>query len=157
MKAKFNAGVEFDFLTKDEVEKVLRGWMSEAIRGIKFVSFAGQLAKSGATFTLNSNTLGVSGNLGPGDGFYWSVMNVNINGAGVAAADTFTIYDSDTSGTRVRVPVLTNAGKSFQKGEFVLPGKGKVAATGASTGAGSEIFISGTAIEVPEQLKWQLC
>lgn len=158
MKAKLTAGAEFDFLTKGEVDAALRGWMSELVRGIKYVPIGMQTLKTAATFTIGPNSvLAGGGQLGPAEGFCWAVMSVNVNGPGIAAADTFTIYDSDVSGTRVRVPLLTNAGKSFQKGEFVLQGPGKLFVTGGSTGAGNEIFVSGTAIEVPEQLKWQLC
>jgi hypothetical protein len=157
VKVEIQAGAKIDILTPDEMKHMLRGWMAETIRGVKFIPFSGQIAKAGATFTIGPNTQLPAGNLGPAEGFYWAVMSVNVQGPGIAAADTFVIYDNDTSGTKVRVPNLTNAGKSFQKAEFVLPGPNRICVTGASTGAGNEIFVTGTAIEVPESLKWQLC
>lgn len=156
-KFKIEAGAELDVLTKDEMGATLRGWLQESVRGVKFVSIVAETAKTGATFTIGGNVAEPQGTLGPTDGFLWSVMSVNVNGPGVAAADTFVIYDGDTSGTRVRVPTLTNAGRSFQKGEFVMLGPRKIRVTGASTGAGTEIFVAGMAIEVPLQLAWMLC
>lgn len=157
MKVKLQANAELDFLTKGEMADVLRGWLAETARGVKFVPFYAQLAKTAATFTVGANSQLPAGSLGPAEGFFWSVMQVAVTGAGIAAADTFSVYVNDISGTAVRVPTLTNAGKSFQKGEFVLQGPSRIAVTGASTGAGTEIFVAGTAIEVPENLKWQLC
>jgi hypothetical protein len=159
MKAKFDIGAELNFITKEEMDQALRGWMAESVRGIRFVPFYGQFAKTGATFTISPNTVGIGsqGSLGPAAGFLWSVMQVAVFGPGVAAGDLFQVFDNDTSASRVRVPNLTNAGKSFNKGEFVLRGPNKIMVTGASTGTGTEIFVSGTAIEVPDTLAWQLC
>jgi len=157
MKAKLAANAEIDFLTREEMAQTLRSWMQEAVRGAKFIPFYGEILKTGATFAIDGNSTEPQGTLGPAEGFLWSVMSINVTGPGIAAADTFVVYDGTVSGTRVRVPNLTNAGKSFQKAEFVLPGPSKIRVTGASTGAGGEIFVAGMAIEVPVAQSWMLC
>ena len=156
-KVKIRADAELSTLDRDELRAELRSWMQEALRGAKFIPLYGQITKTGATFTIGDNSVDPAGLLGPADGFVWSVMSINVNGPGIAAADTFIVYDSTVSGTRVRVPNLTNAGKSFQKAEFVVTGPEKIRVTGASTGAGNEIFVSGSAIEVPTSQSWMLC
>ncbi len=158
-KVKLQAGAELDFLDRKEMLDTLRSWMQENVRGVKFVPFTMGFKRTGATFLIDDlGAAQLGGVPGPSEGFVWSVMNICISGPGVTAADTFQIYDGNVSATRLRVPNLTNAGKSFQKGEFVLPGPSQIRAAGASTGAaGGEIFITGTAIEVPTSQTWMLC
>lgn len=156
MKFKLTANADIDLLTDSEVRKALKDagveWRAELARGVKFVrrSASGTISESGALSINDSD-------MGPADGFTWSVTLVSVTG--LLAAEQLAIYQNEASDTRF----IGYAGAGpdgmmpFDKG--VLPFHGTEYLVAAGTGyatTGRTITVVMRAIEVPVQTEWQL-
>ena len=158
MKAKINAGADIDFLTKDELTEALAAWMGEVARGITFRQFSARTDVVGGVWTIGGNQADNRSNiLGPAEGFKWSITRMYVSGTGVVpGTDLFSVYIDELSSSKLVVSGLTR-GKEWDPAVFPLQGGEKIALSGVGTGAtGTEVTVSGAAIELPNQLAWQL-
>jgi hypothetical protein len=155
MKAKFEVGADIDFLTRDELRAELSGWLAEISRGVRFRAFTGTGTVAGGVWQITSDTPGGK-DLGPAAGILWSVTGLIVSGSGYSpAADTYSVYLGDVSAARLQRSAIVRD-TSWDVGGLVLTGPERLALAGVGTGAGTEIVVSGRAVEVPIHLGWQL-
>lgn len=161
MKVRLQAGAELDLLNSREMEdvlsRVLIGWRAEISRGVRFRQFTGRGIVAAGTWTI-SPTDADDNVLGPDPGMLWSVTQVAVSGTGiVAGTDLFSLYLDEITPTRLIQNRLGLSGTGqWDIGGLVLGGGSKLAAAGPGTGAGSEVWLAGRAVELPVQLAWQL-
>lgn len=75
MKAKIEAGFEFDILTKDEVKEILTDTMAQFWIGVRFLNRAAQGTVDGAGGLVIDDQA-----MGPAGGFLWAVTRVSVHG-----------------------------------------------------------------------------
>lgn len=162
MKMKLQAGMEIDMITPAEMSAALeadrKAWQGEIARGIDFKDIALTGVKNGAVWSLDlSNVLQQQRrDMGPSAGFVWSITRLYVSGTGVVAGtDLFSIYTDEVSATKLVASGLTR-GKEWNLGGLVLAESRTLAFSGAATGAGSDIWVAGQAVQMPRQLMWQL-
>lgn len=149
MKVEIQAGAKFETLTPGEVQTMFAGWMAELARGPRFRRFSAQTTKGAGTWAIDGQT--TADPLGPAEGFLWSVMFVAFAGSGfTAGTDAVSVFIGDDAPSRIVASGITRR-QAFNKGEVVLLGGEALSLTGAATGAGDQVFVSGSAIEVPVQ------
>lgn len=159
MKFKIEAGGELDLLTQAEAEgamfAALQSWSREIGRGVKFRTPSATGVKSGATFTIDGRSL-TNQTLGPDAGMVWSVMRANISGGAiVSGTDLWSLYHGDASPSKLIDNRLTTM-RQFNIGAVVLTQNDVLVATGAATGAGNDVALSLSVVELPYQLAWML-
>ena len=161
MKVKLQAGAEMDLLTREEVRAELQAhgaWRGEIARGVKFRDFSGQGTVTGAVWSIGGDTPNNDKDpLGPQAGFVWAVTRIAVSGNGfVPGTDLFSVYKDSISATKLIVSGLTR-GTTWDVPTLVLNSNQVLALTGAGTGlTGTDVFVSGQAVELPVQLAWQL-
>lgn len=156
MRVKLEAGAQLDLITAEEVRNTLDAWYSEIMRGVTFRYIGGQTNQAAGVFSIGgaSDSEDV---LGPRAGFMWAVTRLAVSGNGFnPAADTFTVYINDQSPSKLVVQNIVRQ-QLFDMGVLVLTAKDRLLVTGPATGAaGTDVTLSGAAIEVPVQLAWKL-
>jgi hypothetical protein len=162
VKAKIEAGVDIELLTqselREEIAHAMTAWRAELSRGVKYRKFSAQTVLTGATWAIGGDSP-QSGNevLGPEPGFMWSITRLAVSGGGFNSnADTWSIFTNSPTPSNF---ILLNFGfgDQWDTGVIVLNGPDKLAFTGAGTGvAGTDIIVSGAAVEVPVQQGWRL-
>jgi hypothetical protein len=147
-KFKLQAGMELDLLTRKEVLETLQAWHAELVRGVHFRSIVERTEQVAAAF---------SATLRPPAGFVWSVTILALSGNGInLGADTFTIYRDEVAPSKLVASAISRQ-REWDAGVLVVEGPNALVVTGPATGvAGTDVFVTGAAIEVPEQLAWQL-
>jgi hypothetical protein len=155
---EIKAGAKLDLLNKAEMREVLVGWYAEIGRGIKFRQFSGQGTVAGAVWTIGGNAADNRRDpLGPEAGMLWAVTRLAVSGNGVIpGTDLFSVFVNEITPSKLVESGLTRGAK-YDVGVLVLTGNDRLALAGAGTGvAGTDVTVSGAAIEVPVQLAWQL-
>ncbi len=152
MEFKIEAGAKINLLTKEEVGEVFAGWKAELARGIKFRTFSIRTDVAGGVFSTTNVDFA-----GPDAGFVWAVTRLAISGAGlVLGTDLANVYVDDVTPSKLVMSGLTRQATWDIPG-LILTGGSRVIVTGVGTGAtGTDVTVSGAAIEVPLQLAWQL-
>lgn len=155
MKFKLQAGAELDLITEHEMRGVLADWMAEITRGVKFRQFSARADVSGGVWTITQDRNN-SDVLGPAGGMIWAVTRIAVAGNGfVAGTDTFSVYTDEITPSKLIESGLTR-GARWTPPVVTLNGSEKLALSGVGTGAGTDVTVSGQAIELPLQLAWQL-
>jgi len=158
-EVSLHAGAKLDLLNRDEVKDVLdvamTSWRKELARGVRFRAFSGRATVVGGAWQMLP-TDADDNILGPNPGMVWSVTTIAVSGGGIlGGTDRFGVYIDDISPTKLVVGrILDNV--LFDVGALVIDGASKLALAGAGTGAGTVVWMSGRAVELPVQLAWQL-
>lgn len=162
MKAKFQVGSEIEFLTKDELGEELKtalgAWRTEIGRGVRWRKFSGQGTVAGGAWVIGGTGANNDKDpLGPQPGFVWAVTRIAVSGNGfVPGTDAFSVYVGEAVPSRLVITGLTR-GETWDVAVLVLNGGEELALTGVGTGlAGTDVTVSGQAVELPSQLAWQL-
>lgn len=153
MKAKIQAGAEFDFLTSGELRKELNdarlSWRDEVSRGVRFRRFsfvgvadgAGLLAAGGAG----------SDPTGPDQGMAWRLLRLSVTNYD-PAVNALGLFNGAAGGSSVIVPKL--ATYTTQMDEVLMPGDTLVVA--GTVVAGARVWVTGQVKEAPVSLLWRL-
>lgn len=151
MKMKLTANAEIDLMNADELAHVLRSWQKEITTGVRFRQFAGQATVAGGVWSMTNQQLG------PDPGMVWAVTRVAIGGNGITVGtDLFNAYVGEVSPSKL-IESGISRGARWILPTVVLNGPEQLVFQGAGTnGAGTDVTISGAAIELPQQLAWQL-
>lgn len=166
MKFKIEAGAELDLISRGELREELAiatgAWREEISRGVKWRKFSAQgvvgTPNPAGTWLIGAGAPNNSKDtLGPDVGFVWAVTRIAVSGNGfVPGTDLFSVYVDEISPSRLVISGLTR-GNTWDVGTFVLHSGEALALSGAGTGvAGTDVTVSGQAVEVPAQLAWQL-
>jgi hypothetical protein len=84
------------------------------------------------------------------------VTGIAVSGNGFnPAADTYSVFFDEASPTKLVRSGLTRD-STWDVGSLVIDGASGLALSGVGTAGGTEIWVSGRAVEVPVQLAWQL-
>lgn len=153
MKARFQAGAEFDFLTEEEAARAARVGFTDAMvelrRGVKFPRRAKQAtATAGGVLTITAD------DFGPDGGFGWAVTRVALN---LAADEEAGIFVNDTTaGSFIGNIVNPRNFDTFDGCGLVLRPHERliIAATGVTASGVYTATVS--AVELPEPMLWQL-
>jgi len=161
-KVKLSAGNELDILNKDELSHALEAfrldWQVEATIGPKVVRFGSNAvvtAAGGLSLGGNGASL-VSGRLGPAQSMVWSVKRVAVTGL-KTPGDSLALYvNTDQPGNLVH-PSVTGY-LPFGSDQLVLMPDDTLLFTGAAllAPAGSQIYVSGQAWELPVTMMYRL-
>ena len=155
MKVKLEAGAEFDFLTKDELRKVLADWMVETVKGARPVRFSG-MATIDAAHTVQlggSSSSDPTGTWGPDAGFVWTVRRLAVRGIN-PSAESLSLYINNESPLSLVRDTITGY-VDFSTSELIVQGPEKLLLVGNSLNSTGNVFVSGAAIEFPIGLAWQ--
>lgn len=158
MKFKLQAGAELDILSAPEVRQILGSWFTEVTRGIKFRQFSGRAALAGGVWTIGGNaTDNRQDVLGPEPGLLWAVTRIAVSGNGfVPGTDAFSVYIDEVTPSKLIESGLTR-GARWDVPIVQLNGGERLTLSGVGTGVnGTDVVVSGQAVEVPAQLAWQL-
>lgn len=162
MKAKLQAGVELDLLTQTELREELQAaaaWRTEIARGVRWRKFSAQGNVATGVWTIGGAATpnNDKDQMGPQDGFVWSVTRVAVSGNGfVAGTDLFSVFVDENTPSKLVTSGLTRW-QPYDVGTLVLNGGEQLLLTGAGTGlAGTDVTVSGQAIELPVQLAWRM-
>lgn len=162
MKFKLHAGAEMDLLTRDELGDELRSlyeaWKAEIPRGVKFRPFSASASVSAARWTVGDAAANNDKDpLGPQSGFVWAVTRLNVAGNGVIqGTDLWEVY-LDSASPSKQVSNGHTRYVTYDVGVFVVHSPSTLVVTGAGTGvAGTDVWVSGQAVELPKELAWQL-
>ncbi len=158
MKFKMTAVGEIDVLTQHELRESLAGWMAEITRGVRYRQFSAGANVAGGVWTIGGTSADNNQDtLGPRPGMLWAITGIAVSGNGVIpGTDLFSVYTNEVSPSTLVVGGLTR-GQMFDIPPFVLNGGDQIALAGVGTGvAGIDVTVSGRAVEVPDQLGWQL-
>lgn len=162
MKAKIEAGGTLELLTqgelRDELARAMEGWRAELGRGVKFRKFSAQATVSGGVWSVGGGAAAAQKQtLGPAPGFMWSVTRIAVSGGGYNnGADDWDLF-SDAAQPSNLILLNFGVGDQWEPGVIVLTGPEELVFVGRGTGiAGTDIHISGQAIEVPVQQGWRL-
>lgn len=163
MKFKMSAGAEFDVLTQHELDKSLQqlmlDWRREVERGPKHIRFSanGVVTDNGA-LTIGGDTQSeTTGRLGPEQSMVWSVKRWAITGLAVNGGDSLTAYiNTDQPNTLIKGDVTGY--DRFGSDELVLNGGDRLLFVGSEliATAGTRVFLSGAAWELPATLAYRL-
>ena len=121
MKTKIQAGAEIETITKDEVRELLKAsqtsWFNEVAKGDRYKRFAVQstvLADGTVTFGNDAHN-----QVGPNDGFVWSLKRVNFVVAGFDPTSNATyLYLNDPNPSSM-IRQLSDAYTQFGNNEVV--------------------------------------
>ncbi len=159
MKQKFNAGVELDMITKDEVKDLLQAqmtsWFNEVAKGDRYKRFSAQatvLADGTVTFGQDAHN-----RVGPNDGFIWSLKRLNIGpdtGIDPSTDDVFLFFNDANPSSMIRQ--LAANYSQFGTNEVVLYPGDSLVITSSSLTAGDILTISGAVRELPLPMGWRL-
>lgn len=160
MKVKLQAGAELDLFNREEMaaelDRIFAAWKAEIPRGVKWRPFSASTVAAGGVWAI-----GGPGNdkdqLGPNPGFVWAVTRLAVSGNGVVqGTDIWNVFMDDIAPSK-----LVSSGHTrfvtYDVGVFVLNPNGQILAQGAATGlGGTDVTLSGQAVELPKELSWQL-
>ena len=163
MKVRLTAGAELDLLTEGEARNAfhaaLTDWRVELARGPKHVRFSGNgLIDANGAVTIGGDTQSEStGRLGPEQSLVWSVKRWTVSGLAVNGGDSLTAYiNTDQPNTLIKGGITGY--DHFGSDSLVLSGGDRLLFVGSSliAAAGTRVFISGAAWELPASLAYQL-
>lgn len=160
MKFKLAAGAELDLLTRDELREELSSagaWRKEIARAAKFPTFSATTNVAGGVWSVGPGTAdNQAQKLGPEPGFVWSIMRVVVNGNGIVyGTDLWNLFIGDPSPSKF--VLRANDFQQFNVGALIISGGDQLYASGVGTGvAGTDVALTGQAIELPVQLAWRL-
>lgn len=161
MKAKLEAGMTLDFLTREEVREELRefakAWKQEIARGVRFVKFSVATVRA-----VPANTWQVGGDtgnndkdqLGPQPGFLWAVTRIKVSGnAYNTTGDDFQVFIDERTPSKF-VDQQFGPGDFYDVPKLVLNGGETLLIRGTATVVATEndVVVAGAAVEVPVQL-----
>ncbi len=155
---EIKAGAKLDLLTQKELQASLAGWFAEITRGVRFRQFSAQGTVVGGVWTIGGSAAeNRASSLGPEPGMLWAVTGIAVSGNGVIpGTDLFSVFIDEVTPSKLVDSGLTRS-RSWDSPSLVLQGESRLAFTGAGTGiAGTDVTVSGRAVEVPVQLAWQL-
>lgn len=162
MKMKFQVGQDFDMLNLDEMRQALAesrtDWANELIRGVKFVRIVAKTTTSGGAWQISStNSADSTNRLGPAPGMVWGVSRIAVSGAGlVLGTDLFSLFLGDPAPSTLVESGLTRGRVFGSSSALVLAEGDRLGFQGLATGGGTDVTVSGAAIELPYMLAWQL-
>lgn len=155
---KMEAGATFDVPSlgehQDLLERTLRSWEYEKLKGIKVLNLPQlQGTASGGTLKLGYGSVPV----GPKAGYIWSVSRLVV--AGLATGTTPDIVNFYVNHDSAAVPLWqlngNSFGETFGKLQMVLFGGDFLLCTGTITST-STITVGGTVIEIPAEMVGKL-
>jgi hypothetical protein len=148
-EVEFKLGAKLDMLNKSEMRETLAAWWAEIARGVRFRRFNGQATVAGGVWDMGTR-------VGPREDFVWAVTRIAVTGGGlVLGTDTWQVAVNEAQpGSIVGTGFTRNA--PFDVPTLILNGGDLLRVNGVGTGAGTDVAVSGAAIEVPTQLSWQL-
>jgi hypothetical protein len=147
-KVKIQAGAEIDTLNKREMEGILRDWMTEAIRGVKYPLISGNAAIVGAALSITIP--------GPLPGYLWSIKRLQVTG--LSGTDTVTLGLNDAGPMKSVQAAIAGPAWYAHWGSNVLvvEGGNHLIISGSSLASTGQVYVSGQVKEVPATLAWQL-
>lgn len=155
---ELGVGKQLDILTPDDLRGIIAGWQVEAVRGYKSRRFgATGGADSTGKVTVGGATNPLSGQLGPTQGFAWSVrrLSVRIDGNPNVAWSLYVGAENENA-VVADVPATAFGLIQFQPGALVLKEGEQLVAVASGFTSTSRIVLSGHAVEAPIQLAWRL-
>lgn len=157
-KFKLQAGMDLDLFTQKEMDDSLkrfsRDWMVEAAKGPRHVRWSARGTIAAGILRIGGNDATVdSGRLGPEAGMVWSVKRWNVQGLNVA--DTLHAYVNSDSPWNSIIDGITGYNR-FGSDELVIMGNDRLLFTGTALVATGDIFVSGSAWELPATLMYRL-
>jgi hypothetical protein len=159
VKAKFEVGAELDLLNSTEAEaamlSALQSWSREVGRGVKYRTPSATGRVAGGVWTIDGRAL-TNQTLGPDPGMVWSVMRAVVSGGGIVlGTDLWNLYHGDANPSKLIDARLTVM-RQFNIGAVVLTNNDVLVAQGVGTGAGTDVTLALSVVELPYQLAWQL-
>ena len=162
MKFTIHAGAEMETLTQGELSEeltaALSAWRAELGRGAKWRKFSARADVAAGVWTIGGASAPNNDKYatGPQPGFTWAVTRVAVAGNGViAGTDLWSVYVDDVTPSRLVTSGHTRF-QTYDVGVLVLNGGEQLTLNGVGTGAGTDVTVSGQAVEIPEQLAWML-
>jgi hypothetical protein len=149
MEFEIKAGGKLDLLTKAEAREAFTEAMVELYRGVRFVTRAAQGTVTGAgALSIVDETFG------PESGFVWSVSRVS---ALLTTNQTVTLSKNEAAPSNFVGLVLASPGFAvFDSRALVLNPLEKLVITGTGLTAAQVVAVTIAAVEIPQQLAWQL-
>lgn len=151
MKTVLELGASLDTLTRDELSEELARQTQDAYRqlarGVKYMRF-GPVATTIASSAFSLDGTGHP-QLGPREGFVWSIRRLLITGlTSSATPDVVNIYRNGPTGIPVWQLNGNSFGVTFGKCEFLLlPGEALSIANSGTIAATGQVTISGDLVE----------
>lgn|SRR5487761_941095 len=156
-KVRLRLDNEIDILTKSELDDSLdkqHGWEREAAFGLRHQDLPRMYG------TPNAGTLNLGGDqpdqpmCGPGQGWYWAVKRVSVDGLSVAApADAVRLYKE----TKFVCWITAQPGfVTFGKDGLILKPGDFLRIVGTGLVATGQIEVFGEAVSVPGPLMWKI-
>jgi hypothetical protein len=161
MKTRIKVDAELEMLTQSELREELtaamQGWRAELGRGVKFRKFSAQATVVGGFWDVGGMAASnQKQTLGPEPGFMWSITRLAVSGGGFdPTSDTWQLF-SDSNQPSKLILLNFGYGDQWEPGVIVLTGPEQLVFAGDGSGGGTDIHISGAAIEVPVQQAWRL-
>lgn len=155
MKFKIAAGAEIDLLTRGEMSEVLRNWGEEWIRGRRYRKVNGVGTVDGAGGLSIGGAGDASGELGPDEGFVWSVKRLIISG--LSDGDVVTLFANEPSASTLIESGITSTTADptrtqalrWGSNQVVLQAGERLLLTGASLTSGAVVTVAGQTMEAP--------
>lgn len=155
-------GGKVDLLSPDDMRGILRAYQVEQARGFVPRRFgaSGGIVDSTGKLTIGGAQNPTSGQLGPNQGFVWSIKRIAVRLDGNPNI-AHSIYSNAEGGNNVIRDVLPSANgwTAYALNEVVLMDTDQlcIVVPGAQVGPpSSQLVVSGMAVEVPRQLLWKL-
>lgn len=161
MLQTLSAGKQLDILTAKEVGNELRSlmqeWKVDTARGARPVNISADFTADATGLAVGGGSQLLSGGtLGPNQGFWWAVVRLAVRVDSAPAP--FELYkDRRSAQSLVRdVNGDQNGYASFGAQELLVEGGASLVVAVGSQAPGSRAYVSGQAIEIPNQLlyKW---
>ena len=154
MKTKLELGAQLDTLNRGELRDELATQSQEIYRqfarGVKYLRFGPYATTiASAAFSFDGSSAGQNAQLGPREGFVWSVRRLVVTGLGTGTTpDVVNIYRGNPSGIPVWQLNGNSFGTTFGKGELLLmPGEVLSFANSGSVTATGQVTFSGDVLE----------
>lgn len=151
MKFKIQAGAEIEVMTPAEMRSELGAWLGEIRRGVKFVR-----RSMFDTVDNGAVTMGPEQGLGPEPGFTWAVTRINVTGLQNAEIQPVTINDDSFHNLVGMFGAGTAATRVYSPTGCILLGGDRLVSNNTGLTNGRIIVVSIQAVEVPDQIAWQL-
>jgi hypothetical protein len=156
VKFKIAGGAEFETLTKHELEETLHAWTVELGRGTKYRRIGGQAAVNGGALSIGGPAGGPgTGEMGPSDGFVWSVRRLAV--VGLTGTDAVSLYTNEAQPLSLVRTLSAPWSYEWGSGVWVLyPGDAILVAAASGLAATGTIIVTGQVEEVPHMNVWTL-
>lgn len=156
-KYEMKLGAKLDIPSAPELRQVLHSefaeWFQEMNRGVDWLQFSGSAnVAADGTLTLGGSSDPMSaGNLGPRDGFVWSMKRLAV--VGLAPADAVTIYNGHPAPSAY---IASSAAGGVDTDAWVLYPGDSVLVTGTGLVAGTQVTVTGQVKQVPVAAIWKI-